>query len=204
MSYLPLFPESATEIRIKHQQSLISHFTKLKFTMKAFLIGILTLLPYLLSAVTPANNSSEGKESTKLSLYIPGFMADMGSWFVPKDKDPVLKSALKKIRSTSIVVREGAAYEAYNANNKYGRKMNKLEKQQFEELVAVATPEEQVSVQLRENKKNRIRQVVVLVDDGASSFVFLRLRCNIDMNEFKQWMQKDDFLGKKLSDKISI
>ncbi len=174
--------------------------------MKNLFLLIFCLLPGLLSAETPGNSTENMVEtsSTKVSLYVPGFLMEMGSWFVPKKQEPELKSALQKIRSTSIVVREGEAYVQYNASRKYEKKINKLDRQQFEELVSVTTEEENVSVQLRQNKKNKIRQVVVLVDDGTSSFVFLRLRCNIGEGELKKWMEQDEIFGEEIHQKISI
>lgn len=174
--------------------------------MKNIFLTMLCILPGMLMAAGPAHSleKSDDGSSTKVSLYVPGFLMEMGSWFVPKKQEPELKSALQKIRSTSIVVREGEAYVQYNASRKYEKKINKLDRQQFEELVSVTTEEENVSVQLRQNKKHKIRQVVVLVDDGASSFVFLRLRCNIGEAELKKWMEQDEILGEKIHPKISI
>ena len=174
--------------------------------MKNLFLTILFIIPGMLMAATPdySLEKSADESSTKVSLYVPGFLMEMGSWFVPKKQEPKLKSALQKIRSTSIVVREGEAYVQYNASRKYEKKINKLDRQQFEELVSVTTEEENVSVQLRQNKKNKIRQVVVLVDDGTSSFVFLRVRCNIGEKELKKWMEQDEILGEEVHQKISI
>ncbi|MBP9884464.1 MAG: DUF4252 domain-containing protein [Chitinophagales bacterium] len=174
--------------------------------MKNLFLTILFIIPGMLMAATPdySLEKSADESSTKVSLYVPGFLMEMGSWFVPKKQEPELKSALQKIRSTSIVVREGEAYVQYNASRKYEKKINKLDRQQFEELVSVTTEEENVSVQLRQNKKNKIRQVVVLVDDGTSSFVFLRVRCNIGEKELKKWMEQDEILGEEIHQKISI
>lgn len=174
--------------------------------MKKIILSVLCCMPAMLFAASPdkSNQMNGSEESTKLSLYIPGFLMKMGSWFVPKEEEPELKTALKKIRSTSIVVREGCAYVDYNASHKYDKKMKTLGRQNFEELVGVTTEEENVSVQLRQNKKDKIRQVVVLVDDGESSFVFLRVRCNIGMKELKQWMEKDGVISSKLENKINI
>ena len=174
--------------------------------MKNLFLTILFIIPGMLMAATPdySLEKSADESSTKVSLYVPGFLMEMGSWFVPKKQEPELKSALQKIRSTSIVVREGEAYVQYNASRKYEKKINKLDRQQFEELVSVTTEEENVSVQLRQNKKNKIRQVVVLVDDGTSSFVFLRVRCNIGEKELKKWMEQDEIFGEEVHQKISI
>lgn len=174
--------------------------------MKNLILTILCIIPGMLMAASPdySLEKSDDGSSSKVSLYIPGFLMEMGSWFVPKKQEPELKSALQKIRSTSIVVREGEAYVQYNASSKYEKKINKLDRQKFEELVSVTTEEENVSVQLRQNKKNKIRQVVVLVDDGTSSFVFLRLRCNIGEKELKKWMEQDEILGEEIHQKISI
>ena len=122
--------------------------------MKKIILSVLCCMPAMLFAASPDKSTemNGSEESTKLSLYIPGFLMKMGSWFVPKEDEPELKAALKKIRSTSIVVREGCAYVDYNASHKYDKKMKTLGRQNFEELVGVTTEEENVSVQLRQNK----------------------------------------------------
>lgn len=163
-------------------------------------------LPALLFAGNPKSFSGADSdhESTKVSLYVPGFLIKAGAWFVPEKEDNGLKTALKKLRSTSIVVREGRAYEKYNATHKYERKISKMHRQHLEEVVAVNTEEENVSIGLKQNKKDKIRQVVVLVDDGSSSFVFVRLRCNVDLNELKALLQKEGISGHKLGEIMNI
>lgn len=174
--------------------------------MKNIFCLLLFCCPAVVLAANPqtSHHSSTDNESTRLSLYVPGFLMEVGSWFVPAEKEPELKTALKKIRSTSIVVREGCAYAEYNASGKYDKKMKKIRRQRFDELVSVSSTEENVSVQLKQNKQDKIRQVVVLVDDGTSSFVFLRLRCNIGIKELKQWMDNDGLISSKVGEKISI
>ena len=173
--------------------------------MKKAFFSFLTCLPILLMAGTPEqnNNTQNTTESTKISLYVPGFLMKAGSWFVKKEKDPVAKEALSKLRSTSIVVREGSAYKEYHASKKYDHKIHQLKRQNFEELVTVFDDDEKVTVQLRQNNKGNIRQVVVVADDGEESFVFLRLRCNVSMDDIKRWINSNqdvkDTMGQLLN-----
>lgn len=174
--------------------------------MKKVLFPILFCLPVMVFASGPdkKNDCQGDRESTRLSLYIPGFMMKMGSWFVNKEKDPELKTALKKIRSTSIVVREGDAYDDYNASGKYTKKMKSLERRNFDELITAVDDEEKVSIQIHQNKKEKIRQLVVLVDDGTESFVFLRLRCNIHPDDLKKWMNQENDVHEAIRDVVDI
>ena len=135
------------------------------------------------------NTSSNGnRDGEKISLYIPGFLMDVASWCVPGEDEPEVKYALKKMRSISICVREGDAYQEY-LEKKYEKKLRKLERQDFEELVTVHSDEDKASVQIRQNKKGNIRQVAVIADDGSSEFVFVRLRCNLKWEDMENFLQ---------------
>ena len=168
--------------------------------MKKILLSIICFLPVALFAGNPPSKEEGGNSSdnTKISLYVPGFIMRVGSWLVPEEKDPEVKVALTKLRSTSIVVREGCAYTEYHASNKYNRKLHQLKRQDFEELVNVSDDDDKVSVQLRENKNGTIRQVVILADDGEESFVFLRVRCNVTMDDIKRWIKSDRQVKEKV------
>src|SRR5262245_1074884 len=106
------------------------------------------LIPVLAFAGDPGSGieSQNQNESTKLSLYVPGFLMKMGSWFVPREKEPEVKEALNKMRSISICVREGCAYKDYNASGKFEKKMRQLENQNVEELLTVRSEDDNVSI----------------------------------------------------------
>lgn len=143
--------------------------------------------------------ANSDRESTKVSLYIPGFLLKAGSWFVSKEKEPQIKYALKNIHSISVVIREGEAYDAYKASKKYDKKMNKLQQQHFESLVELKDVDTNASVFIRQNKKQRIRQLAVIVNDGDDSFVFARLRCNVSISDVENLLQ-DKAMKYKFSD----
>ena len=143
-------------------------------------------------------------ESTKLSLYIPGFLMEVGSWFVDREEEPEAKTALSKMRSVSICVREGRAYKDFNASGKYEKKVAKMKRQHFEEMISVRDAGDRVSIQLRQNKKEKIRQVVVIADDGCEEFVFLRLRCNIHPDDLKKIMEGAQVNNAHLKDLVKI
>lgn len=172
---------------------------------KLLLLSII-LLPALTFAgnTTGKNSTSTEKESTKISLYIPGFLMKIGSWCVDKKEDAEAKLALKHMRSISVIVREGCAYKEYVASKKYDKKLRKLDRQNFESLVSVDDQDTNVSVQLKQNKNGKIRQLAVIVNDSEESFVFARVRCNVSINELKSWMQDGSAVNKILLAKINI
>ena len=163
----------------------------------------LLLLLIILPVISVAENrktygANSDRESTKISLYIPGFLIKAGAWFVSKEKDAQAKCALKKLRSISLVIREGEAYEAYKSSEKYDKKITKLQRQHFESLVEVKGEDTNASVFIRLNKKQEIRQLAVIVNDGDNSFVFARLRCSFSMSDVKNLLQ-----NKKVKDAFS-
>lgn len=149
----------------------------------------ITLAFTLLAQFTFAGGNKEKEntgDNTKLSLYIPGFLVKAAAGFID-EKDYETKCALNKLRSISITVREGNAYKEYLAK-RYEKKVKKLERQHFENLVSVRDDEDKVSIQLRQNKKDKIRQVAIITDDGSSEFVFLRVRCNVTPDDLQDWL----------------
>ena len=151
-----------------------------------------------------AGNSGPDDESTKISLYVPGFLVKFGSCFVHKDKDPQVKEALKKMRSISLVIRDGRAYNEYNASGKFEKKNHRLQKQNFSDLVLVNDDGAHVSIKLKQNKKGTIRQLAVIVDDDEETYVFARIRCNVSMKDLKGWLKKDGVVNKMLPQDIDI
>lgn len=149
----------------------------------SFVFALLTTTSF---AGSPNEEPGNRGESTRLSLYIPGFLVKAAAGFMD-EKDRETKDALKNLRSISITVREGNAYKEYFAK-RYEKKMEKLERQHFENLVSVRDADEKVSIQLRVNRKDKIRQVAIIADDGNSEFVFLRVRCNVTQDDLQEWL----------------
>lgn len=174
--------------------------------MKKLALFFLALLPALVFAENPPHGKllNDSEESMKLSLYIPGFLVKTTSWFVDKEKDPVAKEILSKLRSTSIVLREGNAYRDYFANKKFHRKMQLLQHQHFEELVSAISDEGKISVQLRQNRKGSVRQVVIIADDGEETFVFLRVRCNVTMYDVQRWLKSNEDVRQKIENVVDL
>lgn len=171
--------------------------------MKNFLAITASII--LLSSFAVAANGHkehEGDEDrTKLSLYSPGFLVKAAAGWIDEE-DAEAKSMMKKLRSISITIREGSAYREYFARP-YEKKMKKLERQNFEQLVTVRDEEEKVSIQLRQNKKAVIRQLAVVVDDGSEEYVFLRIRCHVNEEDLQQWLDDSDIVHDEIRSAIS-
>ena len=168
----------------------------------------LPLICYPLLAMAGSNESNSelqtSSASTKISLYIPGFLMKVGSWFVNGEKSPEVKEALNKMRSVSICIREGSAYCDFNASGKYEKKLQKMRRQGFEEMISVNSENEKVSIALRQNNKGSIRQVVIIADDGEEEFVFLRLRCDFEADDIEKWVNNESLKSGDLAKLIKL
>ncbi len=159
--------------------------------MKNVILSIMFSLTALVfaSAINDRSQPQGSNESFKLSLYIPGFFIKAGSLFISKHRNLEAKEAMRSMRSVSVVVRNGNAFKQYVASEKYEKKMKKLAQQKFTPLFDVMSSEDNVSIQIKQNKKSKIRQFTLLVNDGEETFIFARVRCNFDMNQLKNFMK---------------
>ncbi len=131
------------------------------------------------------------KDGAKVSLWIPGFAFKMGSWFVPRHEEPELKYLLKKIKSLKVKVREGQHYKTA-MTKEFHRLNNKLIRQNFEELVTVNDEDAKVVVKLKEKANGNISDFVVLVDDREEAFVYVKMKCNLSMNDISKLMKESE------------
>ncbi len=126
-----------------------------------------------------------------MSLWIPGFAFKMGSWFVPKHEEPELKYLLKKIKSLKVKVREGEHYKKA-MNVEYEKISKRLDKQNFEELITVHNAEANAIIKLKEKPNGNISDFVVLVDDKEDTFAYVKMKCNLSMEDISKLLQESE------------
>jgi len=140
-------------------------------------VAILLLLVCSVGSLHAADETSWPEEGTRLSLWIPGFLVKTAAGIAAdKTGDPDL-SILKNIGSVSLVVREGSAYSG-TYDKKIERKLRRMDRREYEELVAVHDEGAEVHLHIRENRKGTVKRMIVLVDDHESTFVFVSMHCS--------------------------
>ncbi len=162
------------------------------------------LLPAVLFCLFAANSNTvnaapvenpDVEESTKLNLWIPGFVVKLAADMVDdhlEGEEAAAVDFMRKLGSMNICIREGAAYrDGYDA--KMTRKLNRMDRRNYEPLMQVLSDEEKVNMSIRTNKRDKIKGLVVMVNEPGETFVFVKMRCNLkpeDITTLVSTMQK--------------
>jgi len=149
----------------------------------------------LMASATFAATPEAPPDDTKMNLWIPGFLVKMAAEIAEDHVDGEERVAVdfvKKIGNINICIREGEHYQA-KTDKKVMRKLNRMEKKEYEELVSVFTEDEKVNISIKENKKGKIKRLVVLVDEKDETFVYLKMNCRIKPEDIT--MLTDTFAG---------
>ena len=151
---------------------------------KRRLLLLLLCLPFFMATTSAGEPPAikAGPDGTKVSLWIPGFLIKLGAKFIPEETDAGFDvgDLLGKLGTTRILVLEGDQYKV--SDNRLNRAVRSLEGDGFEWLVTVESAEEQVYVGIRTDRKDRIRKLGVVVDDGET-FVKVRMKTKISQQE---------------------
>ncbi|MFI5171260.1 MAG: DUF4252 domain-containing protein [Chitinophagales bacterium] len=169
--------------------------------MKKIQIFIATCLLIIFSssmlAATPQNGPDNDKEGTRLNIWIPGFLlkaaAEIAEDFVEGEEKEAV-DMLKNFGTMTICVREGDYYNE-KSDKKMMRKMKRIEKRDYEELVSVISDGEKVNMSIKENHHGKIKRLVILVDDSEATYVFVKMHCKIsadDISKLTQGLMDDD------------
>lgn len=131
-----------------------------------------------------ANNigTNEDDEGTRLSLWIPGFLVKAAAGMAQKHTEGVDAALLSKMGSVSLCIREGNQYGS-GYDKKIQRKLNRLERRDYDELMSVYDGTTEVHLHMMQNDKGMIRRLVILVDDQEETFVYLKVNCRISADE---------------------
>ncbi|MBK7444104.1 MAG: DUF4252 domain-containing protein [Chitinophagales bacterium] len=135
-----------------------------------------------------STNTADDASSTKLNLWIPGIFMKMAAGIAEEHvdgQDAAAVDLLRKFGNTTICIREGEYYKE-KTDKKVTRKMNRMERKNYEALVSINSEGEKVNISIKENKRGKIRRMVVLVDEQDESFVFIKLNCRLEMQDIAE------------------
>jgi hypothetical protein len=140
----------------------------------------LVLVFFVIAGSVNAGNSYPpgDEEGTRLNLWIPVFLIKAAAGMASEYTGEVEAGYLAKMGSISLCVREGNQYNQ-GYDKKVQRKLNRMEKREFEELITVYDEATEVHIHMRQNDQGVIRRLVVLVDDQTETFVFVKVNCRI-------------------------
>jgi hypothetical protein len=156
-----------------------------------------TLMLFITSAAMYAGtpNDSDDAEGTKLNLWIPGFLVKMAGNIVEDYENEVQGNFIKKFGSVTICVREGDKYSE-RTDKKITRKMNRLDRKNYENLLKVNDAEAKVKLRIKENKKGYIKRLVIIADETGETYVYLNIHCKLkpeDISTLVKNMGEADF-----------
>lgn len=152
--------------------------------LKLSLIAILSCF-MLNNAIAGGNADSLEDDGTKMNLWIPSILVDMATDIAENYVDEEEKIALDfadKIGNINICIREGKYYST-RTDKKVTRKLERMERKNYEELVSVVTPDERVNISIKENRKGKIKRMVVIVDEKDQTYVYLKMNCRISPDD---------------------
>lgn len=119
------------------------------------------------------------KNKAEVSLNIPSFLANL---FIDNDDLGEFKVFLKKARSYKIMVFNDHKSVAQKDFEKFARK-NKLKT-----LIQVKEGNEKVLVYFKETK-NRIKEIIVNVNDNNEEMVLIGVKTNLTINELSDMVK---------------
>jgi hypothetical protein len=157
---------------------------------KIFALVSLCLVVCIAFATNQAGQHDE--DGTKLNLWIPGFLVKIVGSTVADYEDEDLGEFLTKFGSVTICIREGSKYTE-RTDKKLTRKINRLDKKNYEPLLKVHDEEAVVQIRLKENKKGIIKRVVILADEKYEAYVYLNIHCRLNYSDI-------DMLSKAVSE----
>ncbi len=151
-------------------------------TMKklTFLLTI-TALVFCAPQLHAAPQSADDENSTRLNLWIPGFVVRMAAELAEDHAQPVDADAINMLHamgSMTVCIREGAYYKE-KTDAKLTRKLARIEKRDFEELISVYDEGTKVNISTRSKQNGKIKRLVVMVDEPGETYVFVKLHCNL-------------------------
>jgi len=154
------------------------------------ILFLTTLLTLSIAAVQAAD--PEPEESTSINLWIPGLFVKWVAGIADdhlKGEEAAALELVQHLGSMTVCVREGAAYTA-GTDKKIARKLDRLDRREYTELLTVRTDEEQVNIAVRINKREKIKGLALLVDEKENTLVYVHLRCRISAQELTHIIDK--------------
>lgn len=163
--------------------------------MKKIIFSCIAALVYTLQVSANPYPSDAEDDGTKLNLWIPGFLVKMAGNIVEEHESKIHGDMLKKFGSITICIREGNKYSD-KTDKKISRKIQRLDRKNYEALVKVNAEDAFVDVRIKENKKGYIKRLAVIVDETEETYVYLNMHCRIkpeDIATLVNHMDEIDF-----------
>ncbi len=129
------------------------------------------------------------KRGMFLSLWIPGIWLKTAGLFVPKDEEPEARELLMHISSVRLLVREGLLPNK-RFNRKFARINKRMQRKKFENLIKVKSDDDNITVDIKTDKKDRVRQAVIMVE-SEGTFVLLKTRGKIDIQKLINLVEEE-------------
>jgi Domain of unknown function (DUF4252) len=160
--------------------------------MKKWILILLIGLP----ALGFGNHSYEGTpfikdsdDGTKISLWIPGILVRLGAVFIP-EMDFEIKHLVRKIGTVRAKVVDGKYFDDALARQAIREIESVSGKKSLKPLIEIHSPDEHIIIYFRQNKKNEIRklQIIVLSDD---TYVNVRMNCRLKMEDLMEMINSN-------------
>ena len=154
--------------------------------MKKLLLILPVVLLITFSGKTYASDAPKfDDDATKLNLWIPGFLVKMVAEIAEdhvEGEEAAAIDLMRKFGGITISIREGEYY-CDKSDKKMTRKLNRMEKRNFEDLVSVKSEDANVNLSIRENNRGKIKRLVVLVDEPGETFVYVKMHCRLSVED---------------------
>lgn len=159
---------------------------------KIFSIALCLSITLVKMSASPVSSESVEEDGTKLNLWIPGFLIKMAGEIAEEQAD-IDDELFNNIGSVTVCVRDGDKYTD-KTDKKLLRKLNRLEKKNYENLISVNSEGSTVNIKIKENKKGEIKRFACLVDEADETFVYVKINCKLspaDLNQIVNNFQND-------------
>jgi len=148
--------------------------------LKLILIAIATVLfaPAVFAGDGPDSIAEDGE---KLNLWIPSLLINIAADIAEdhiEEEEEIAIAFMDKIGNINICIREGKYYSD-RTDKKVTRKLDRMERKNYEEMVSIITPDERVNLSIKQNKNGKIKRIVLIVDESGESYVYLKVNCRI-------------------------
>ncbi len=158
-----------------------------------FKISLIAIACCLMTSNLFAGGPEEGKDDdgVRMNIWIPSFLIDIAADIAEnhvEGEDRIALDFADKIGNMNICIREGKYYSD-KTDKKVTKKLAKMERKNYEELVSVITPDEHVNISIKENKKGKIKRMVVIIDEKDETYVYLKMNCNISAADISRLVQ---------------
>lgn len=161
--------------------------------MKHIIVTIIIIVSGVASQpLQAANTGNEEESSTKLNLWIPGLLVKMVAEIAEDHvdhEDIAAIEIMRKFGSMTICVRQGEAYTG-RTDNKMNRKLARVEKRDYEDVLSVNNEGAKVNLSIRENKKGTVKRLLVLVDEPGETYVFVKMHCRFSPEQLSGIVQE--------------